>query len=225
MFSYPLTLTFPTFSVTPQFQATDAAGHARFSAAKKLISSKDEINVTVGGRPLFKIVSQENRITDIPSNWDVLTPDGAVLGILDDDFISAVDTSSFIPGGVAQDMANWQVSRALNLRAIKMYWIKDVAGNQLGFVAPDKQSLVTMQLPLGRYVKQVPFLSRFITPRYYVQLRGQTVLYIEKKRTFFQDTYIVQVRGQFSEQDEPLLINAAILAVLYERERLKELYS
>ena len=76
MYQYPLTFTFPMLSVTPQFDATDAAGKSLFSASKKLLSSKDEISVVAKGRTYFKIISQENRITDIPSNWDVMTGDG-----------------------------------------------------------------------------------------------------------------------------------------------------
>jgi uncharacterized protein YxjI len=225
MYSYPLTFIFPLFSVTPQFEVKDASGRALFTASKKLLSSKDEINLAANGQPLFKVISQENRITDIPSNWDVLASDGRKLGVVDDDFISAIDTSKFMPNSAGQTILNMEISRALNLRAIKMYWIKDAAGKKLGFVAPEKESLMTMQLPLQGYIRQVPFLSRFITPHYYIRLGEETVMYMEKKRTFLQDTYVLEARGKFSEQDEPLLINSVVLAVLYERERLKELYS
>jgi uncharacterized protein YxjI len=225
MYSYPLTISFPMFSITPQVEVRDAAGKTLFSAAKKLISSKDEINVNAGGQPLFKIVSQENRITDIPSNWDVITADGRTLGVVDDDFISAIDTSRFIQNRAGQSVANVEISRALNLRAIKMYWIKDTSGKKLGFVTPEKESLMAMQLPLQQFVRQVPFLSRFITPRYYVRLGEETVLFMEKQRTVFQDVYRLEARGKFTDAQESLLLNSVLLAVLYERERLKELYS
>jgi hypothetical protein len=48
---------------------------------------------------------------------------------------------------------------------------------------------------------------------------------MEKKRTFFTDTYVLEVRGKFADQDEPLLINSILLALVYERARLKDLYS
>ena len=41
----------------------------------------------------------------------------------------------------------------------------------------------------------------------------------------FQDTYVLEKRGEFSDAAELLLINNIILAVLYEREQLKFLYS
>ena len=225
MYNYPLTFTFPLFSFTPQFQATDATGKGLFSASKKLISSKDEINVTSGGKPYFKILSQENRITDIPSNWDVMNTEGKVLGVVDDDFVSAIDTSKFISNPAGRMIAEMELSRAFNLKALKMYWIKNVAGNKVGLIAPDKNSLYAQQLPLYDIVRKLPLFYRFITPRYYIRFGEETVMYMEKKRTMLQDTYVLETRGKFAESDEPLLLNSVVLAVLYEREQLKALYT
>jgi hypothetical protein len=36
---------------------------------------------------------------------------------------------------------------------------------------------------------------------------------------------VLEVRGTFSDAEEPLLLNSVILAVLYEREQLKALYT
>ena len=225
MYAYPLTFTFPLFSISPQFQATDASGKALFSAAKKLISSKDEINVTSGGKSYFKIVSQESRITDIPSNWDVTNSEGKALGIVDDDYASAIDTSKFISNPAGRMIAEMELSRAFNLKALKMYWIKDATGNKVGLIAPDKNSLYAQQLPLYDIVRKLPIFFRFITPRYYIRLGDETVMVLEKKRTLLQDTYTLEARGKFENKDEPLLLNSVILAVLYEREQLKFLYS
>ncbi len=224
MYQYPLTFSFPAFTVSPQITARDASGNLILTAAKKLISSKDEVNVTAGGRPLYKIMSQENRITDIPSNWDVLTPDGRTLGVVDDDYLSAVDTSKFSTNRAANMVMEMGIERTLNLKAMKMYWIKDTAGKKVGLIAPDKNSLMAAQLPLYQIARQLPFFFRFITPHYYVRLGEETVMYMEKKRTFFTDTYVLEARGKFSEQDEPLLINSVLLALVYERQRLKDLY-
>jgi len=225
MYQYPLTFTFPLFSLTPQFQATDAKGKALFSASKKLISSKDEINITVGGKIYFKVMSQENRITDIPSNWDVMNVEGKVLGVVDDDYVSAIDTSQFIKNPAMSMITDMQISRSLNLRALKMYWIKDVSGNKVGLIAPDKTSLYMEQMPLYDIVRKLPFFFRFITPQYHIRLGDETVMFLAKKRSPLQDVYTLEVRGKFENKDEPLLINSVVLAVLYERERLKELYT
>jgi len=225
MYQYPLKFTFPLFSVSPQFEATDASGRVLFSASKKLLSSKDQISVTAGGKTYFKIISQESRITDIPSNWDVMNSSGKLLGVVNDDFLSAIDTSKFIKNDAGSMMLDMEISRALNLRAVKMYWIKDAAGNKIGLIAPDQSSLYAQQLPLYDIVRKLPIFFRFITPRYYIRIGEETVLYMEKQRTWLQDTYVVQARGNFTDSDEPLLINSIVLAVLYERERLKELYT
>ena len=225
MYQYPLTFTFPAFAVSPKITVTDARGAAILTASKKLLSSKDEIHVTANGQPAYTIISQENRITDIPSNWDI-SAGGATLAVVKDDFLSAVDTSQFIPNRPGSMMADMEISRALNLRAAKMYWINDTAGKHIGLVAPDQKSLVAMQLPLGQFIRQMPALFfRFITPSYYVRLNDETKMFMQKKRTFFLDTYTLEVRANFTDADEAVLVNSVLLALVYERQRLKDLYS
>jgi uncharacterized protein YxjI len=226
MYQYPLTLTFPAFSVSPKITVKDAGGATVLSASKKLISSKEEINVTANGQPVYTIISQENRITDIPSNWDIKAANGSTLAVVDDDFLSAVDTSKFMPASAMSTVADIEISRALNLRSLKMYWINDAAGKHVGLVAPDQKSLVAMQLPLGQFIRQMPALFvRFITPSYYIRLKDETKMFMQKKCTFFLDTYLLEARGKFTEAEEAVLINSVILALVYERLRLKDLYS
>ena len=226
MYKYPLTFTFPAFALSPQITVKDAGGATILSAAKKLISSKEEVNVTAGGKPAYAIVSQESRITDIPSNWDIKAADGSTLAVVDDDYLSAVDTSKFMSNSLMTSLANDGISDALNLRSAKMYWINDTAGNHIGLVAPDTKSLVAMQLPLGQFIRQMPALFfRFITPSYYVRLGEETKLFMQKKRTFFLDTYTLEKRADFTEAEEAILINSVIIALVYERQILKQLYS
>jgi uncharacterized protein YxjI len=226
MYQYPLTLTFPAFSVSPKITVKDAGGATVLSASKKLISSKEEINVTANGQPVYTIISQENRITDIPGNWDIKAANGSTLAVVDDDFLSAVDTSKFIPNSTGAMLANMEISRTLKLRSVKMYWINDAAGKHLGFVAPDQKSLVAMQLPFAQLIRQLPGLFfRFITPSYYIRFNDETKMFMQKKRTFLLDTYLLEVRGEFTDAEEAVLINSVILALVYERQQLKDLYS
>lgn len=226
MYNYPLTFTFPAFSVSPQITIKDAKGAVILNAAKKLFSSKEEINVTTNKQPAYSIVSEENRITDIPSNWDIKGADGATLAVIDDDFLSAIDTSKFIPNSAASMLTDMEIQRAFKLRSIPMYWIKDMTGKHTGFVAPDKNSLMAMQLPLHQFIRKMPALFfRFITPTYYVRLGEETMMVIKKQRTFMLDTYVLEARGKFTDVDEPVLINSVLLALVYERQRLKDLYS
>ena len=226
MYKYPLTFTFPAFAISPQITVKDAGGATVLSAAKKLISSKEEVNVTAAGKPVYSIVSQESRITDIPSNWDIKSADGSTLAVVDDDYLSAVDTSKFMSNTLMTSLADDGISNALNLRSAKMYWINDTTGKHIGLVAPDQKSLVAMQLPLAQFIRQMPALFfRFITPSYYVRLGEETKMFMQKKRTFFLDTYTLEKRADFTEAEEAILINSVIIALVYERQILKDLYS
>lgn len=225
MFKYPLTLSFAPLALTPQITVKDADGKTVLMASKKLLGMKEEVNVTADGKPAFTILSEENRITDIPSNWNITDAAGTKLGVVDDDFLSAVDTSKFIPKSAGTTILDMEISRAFNLRAVKMYWLKNAEGKKAGFVAPDQSSLVAMQLPFDRYIRQLPgILFRLITPRYYVQLDDQTAMVLTKKRTLLVDTYTLEAKGKFSEAQEALLLNGVLLTLVYERQRLKDLY-
>lgn len=226
MYQYPLTLTFPVFSLSPKITVKDAAGKVVLTAVKKLLSSKEEIHVTANGQPTFIIVSQESRITDIPSNWNIQSADGTVLGVVDDDFLSAIDTSKFMPASGMNTIADMEISRALNLRSVKMYWINNTSGKHVGLVVPEQKSLMAMQLPFDRYIRQLPgIFFRFITPSYYVRCGEKTVMMLQKKRTFLLDMYTLEAKDKFNEGDEKLLVNSVLLTLIYERQRLKDLYS
>ena len=83
-----------------------------------------------------------------------------------------------------------------------------------------------MQLPFGQFIRKMPALFfRFITPSYYIRLGDETMMFMQKKRTFLLDTYTLESRGKFSDADEPLLINSVLLTLMYELQRLKDLYS
>jgi uncharacterized protein YxjI len=225
MFQYPLTLSFSAFAVSPRIEVKDASGRPVLSASKKLLSSKDEIDILAGSQPAFKVMSQENRITDIPSNWDVTGADGKIIGVVDDDFMTALDGMKVTQNTALNDFLQMQAHRALGLRSVKMYWLKDTAGKQIGFVAPDQRSLAIEQLPLYQITRQLPFSTRLITPQYAIQLGGKLVMNLKKERTLFIDRYTLRAVDQISEADERFLIPSVLLTIVYERQRLKDLYS
>jgi uncharacterized protein YxjI len=225
MYQYPLTFSFSALAITPNIQVKDASGRVLFSAVKKLLSSKEEIEISSGGKLLYKVISQESRITEIPSNWDVMTADGQNLGVVDDDFISALDNMKVTGNSVLDGMLQMQAHRSLKLRSAKMYWLKDGSGKQLGFITPDSGSLAIEQIPLYSIIKQLPFAYRLITPKYYVQFGDKTVMTLQKQRTFLVDTYTLNAAEKFSDSDEKLLVPAVVLAIVYERQQLKDLYT
>jgi uncharacterized protein YxjI len=225
MHQYPLTFSFSALAITPNIQVRDAGGRVLFNAVKKLISSKEEIEISSGGKLLYKVISQESRITDIPSNWDVMTGDGQVLGVVDDDFISALDTMKFSGNSMLDGMLQMQAHRSLKLRSAKMYWLKDTSGKQLGFITPDSASLAIEQIPLYSIINKFPLAYRLITPKYYVQFGDKTVMTLQKQRTFLVDTYTLNATEKFSDTDEKMLVPSVALAIVYERQQLKDLYT
>jgi len=224
MYSYPLIFSFSPFAVSPKIEVRDSSSRVVFTAAKKLLSSKDEIELVSNSQPLFKIMSQENRITDIPSNWDITAPDGNILGVVDDDYMTAQDGMKFGNNQPLNDFLQMQAHRALGLRSVKMYWLKNNSGKQVGFIAPDLRSLAIEQLPLYQLTRKLTFSNRFITPNYAVQLDGKLVMKLRKMRTFLVDKYVLEASDSFSNENEKLLLPSVVLTIVYERQRLKDLY-
>ncbi len=223
MYPYPLRLTFASVAATPKITITNASGKLIMSATKTLFSQREEIKVTANGQPLYTIVSQESRITDIPSNWDVIAANGDKLGVVDDDFYTE-DAANYIKNRAVATGLNVLKDHFVNERALKMYWLKNPSGTQLGVIAPDKKSFSLQQLPLADLTRKIPFFFRFITPSYFVQLGDRNVMFLQKQRTLWTDTYHLESNGQFTAAEEQFLIPSILLAVFYERQQLKALY-
>ena len=178
------------------------------------------------GHRLYQITSQESRLSDIPSNWDITTPDGDKIGTVDDDYLSAIDTSKFVTNRAAGEIMEDVISDKLNLQDLKMYWLLDKAGEKVGLIAPEKKSLMAQQLPLYDIVRKLPLFFRFITPGYYIRLNDKTVMFLQKKKTMMVDTYDLTLEESegLTEEDEKLLLPSILLTLVYERQQLKESY-
>lgn len=224
MFQYPLSMSFSVLAMTPDIEVKDAKGQVLFRAIKKLISSKEEIEITSGGKLFYKVISQESRITDIPSNWDVMRANGEVMAVVRDDYLSALDGMKFVGNSPLNDMLQMEVHRAANMNSAKMYWLTDTEGNRIGSIAPDTKSLLFQQLPFDQLIRKTPFAYRLIAPRYFIQLGDKTVMTMQKKVTLLTDLYNLQATEQLSETQERMLVCSAILAIIYERAQLKFLY-
>jgi uncharacterized protein YxjI len=224
MFQYPISMSFSVLAVTPNIEVKDAKGQVLFRATKKLISSKEEIEITSGGKLFYKVISQESRITDIPSNWDVMRANGEVMAVVKDDYLSALDGVKFVGNSPLNDMLQMEAHRAAHLKSAKMYWLTDTNGNRIGSIAPDSKSLLFQQLPFDQLIRKTPFAYRLIAPRYFIQLGDKTVMTMQKKVTLLTDMYNLQALEQLSETQERMLVCSTILAIIYERAQLKFMY-
>ncbi|MCB9135175.1 MAG: hypothetical protein H6636_07100 [Anaerolineales bacterium] len=224
MYHYPLKFTFANVAASPKITVTDAGGKTIMIASKTLLSNKEEFKVTANGQPLYTILSQESRLTDIPSNWDVYAANGLKLGLVDDDFY-AEDAANYVKNRTVATSLNILKAHYVHERALKMYWLKDLAGKKVGLIAPDKKSFSLQQLPLADFTRKMPFFFRFITPSYYIQIGDRRVMFLQKQRTFMTDTYSLEANGQFTAAEEQLLVPSLLLTVFYERQQLKALYA
>ena len=224
MFQYPISMSFSVLAMAPDIEVKDAKGQVLFRATKKLISSKEEIEVISGGKLFYKVISQESRITDIPSNWDVMRANGEVMAVIKDDYLSALDGVKFVGNSPLNDMLQMGAHRAAHMNSAKMYWLTDTDGNRIGSIAPDTKSLLFQQLPFDQLIRKTPFAYRLIAPRYFIQLGDKTVMTMQKKVTLLTDIYNVQAIEQLPETQERILICSALLAIIYERAQLKFIY-
>jgi hypothetical protein len=150
MFQYPISMSFSVLAMAPDIEVKDAKGQVLFRATKKLISSKEEIEVISGGKLFYKVISQESRITDIPSNWDVMRANGEVMAVIKDDYLSALDGVKFVGNSPLNDMLQIGAHRAAHMNSVKMYWLTDTDGNRIGSIAPTRNRSCSSNCHLTR---------------------------------------------------------------------------
>ena len=70
---------------------------------------------------------------------------------------------------------------------------------------------------------EIPVLGMFtgylFNPAYFVDLRGQTTLYLKKQPAFLEGKFKLEQRGAIPEHEEGLLIAGTIMALMLERMR------
>ncbi len=95
------------------------------------------------------------------------------------------------------------------------YNILDAGGGDVGTIHEENPWLKV----LDGFLNDIPFLGMLINPAYLVDLRGQTVLRLQKQPAVFEGKFALEKRGEFSEADERLLLPAIIMMLLLERSR------
>ena len=76
---------------------------------------------------------------------------------------------------------------------------------------------------LDSLAEAIPFADAlgglFFNPAYLVDLRGESVLRIKKERSVFESRFRLDRLGNFSEEEEELLLASLIMSLLLERDR------
>lgn len=225
---YPLTIKFPYFSFKQKFTVYDQIGNKLFKVSKTIFSTKDEVEIrNANGEIAYKIVSQESKISEIPSNWDVITASGEVLGVIGTDFANLVESNTFGEGQMASLAADFVESMATTV-ALKMYIINNTNNNPIGKIVPLRSSMAMQQLPfLQTIISKFPFgmANRFINPEYNITMGENKVMSLKKLRTMFIDKYTLDLKVKMTEKEEQLFLSTSLLVILNERAFLKAMYS
>lgn len=190
MFNYPLNLSFKIIAFNPQVKITDANGQTVLYVKQKALALKEAVKVFSDEAQQNHLYSiNANKIIDFSAQYNITQASGAAMGAVKREGMRSM----------------WKAT----------YNVLDANGGQLGLIHEENPWLKV----LDALVSDIPFVGMFINPAYLVDLRGQTVLRLQKQPAFMEGRFLLEKRGEFSDVDERLLLSSVIMMVLLERSR------
>ncbi len=194
MLEYPLELGFKIATIGTRVRITDATGRMVAYVRKKKFRIKEDVGVYADEdqrKLLFRI--KADRALDFSASYSITDPDGKPLGAVRREGVRSM----------------WKSSYALS----------DATGSGVGSIHEENPWVRV----LDGLMESVPFGDAlgglFFNPAYLADLRGQSVLRIKKERSVFESKFTVEKLGDFSEDEEELLLASLIMMVLLERDR------
>jgi hypothetical protein len=140
---------------------------------------------------LFRI--KADRVVDFGAGYAISGPDGRPLG-------------------------------AVKQRGVRSLWkgtydVSDALGKSIAVIHEENPFVKV----LDSLAEAIPFADAlgglFFNPAYLVDLRGESVLRIKKERSVFESRFRLDRLGDYSEEDEELLLASLIMTLLLERDR------
>ena len=194
MLNYPLELGFKIVTIGTRVRVTDAAGKQIAYVRKKKFKLKEDVRVYEDEDQqnlLFRI--RADRVVDFGATYAISGPDGRPLGAVKQRGMRSLWKSTY------------EVSDPLG---------KDIA------VIHEENPFVKV---LDSLAEAIPFADAlgglFFNPAYLVDLRGESVLRMKKERSVFESRFRLDRLGDFSEEEEELLLASLIMTLLLERDR------
>ena len=194
MLSYPLELGFKIVTIGTRVRVTDAAGKQLAYVRKKKFKLKEDVRVyeDENQRDLrFRI--KADRVVDFGASYAISGPDGRPLG-------------------------------AVKQRGMRSLWkstydVTDPLGKDIAVIHEENPFVKV----LDSLAEAIPFADAlgglFFNPAYLVDLRGESVLRMKKERSVFESRFRLDRLGDFSEEEEELLLASLIMTLLLERDR------
>jgi hypothetical protein len=194
MQDYPLDLSFKIFTIGTRVGVVDASGRQVAYVRKKKFRLREDVMVyrDEGQREaLFRL--QADRVWDFGASYAVTAPDGRLLGRV----------------------------RRQGVRSLwrSAYAIADAGGKEIGGIREENPWVKVAD----GLLEMIPFADAldglFFNPAYRVDLRGETVLRLQKQRALLESRFRLEKLGDFRGEDENLLLASVVMMLLLERER------
>jgi len=189
MLNYPLDLRFKILAALPQVKVSDAAGQVVMYVREKL-ALKTAVRVFADESQQHQLYSiTADKVIGLTITYNIITAMGGPVGAV----------------------------RRLGMKAIwkATYPILDATGAEVGVIHEENPWIKV----LDGLLSDVPLIGMYINPAYLVELRGQTVLRIQKKPAVMEGKFAVEQKGPLSETDERLVLPAIIMFIMLERSR------
>jgi hypothetical protein len=192
--NYPLELSFKIATIGTRVRVVDAAGRRVAYLRRKKFRLKEDVRVYEDEdqkRQLFCI--RADRIVDFGASYAVSGPDGRTLG-------------------------------AVRQRGVHSLWkstyeVADAHGKMIGVIHEENPFVKV----LDSLAEALPFADTlgglFFNPAYLVDLGGETVLRMQKERSVFESGFRLEKSGDFSEDEEELVLASLMMVLLLERDR------
>lgn len=194
MMNYPLDLSFKIVTIGTRVRVTDAAGQLVAYVRKKKFRLKEDVGVYADEdqrKLLFRL--KADRVLDFGASYSVNAPNGATLGAVRQQGVRSLWKSSYI--------------------------LSDAQNTAIGAIHEENPWTKV----LDGLMEAIPFSDAlgglFFNPAYIADLRGAPVLRLRKERAVLESRFTVEKLGDFSEEEEELLLAGLIMLVLLERDR------
>ena len=194
MLSYPLGLSFKIVTIGTRIRIKDAAGRQVAYVRKQKFKLKENVGVYADEAQsslLFRM--KADRMLDFSARYAISGPDGHPIGAVGRRGMKSIWSSTYV--------------------------LDDAYGTEAGSIREEKPWTkvldgVMESVPLGDALGGLLF-----NPAYLAELYGRDVLRIQKQPSVLESSFRIDKLGEFSDDEEDLLLAGVIMMVLLERDR------